>query len=141
MRSDNDSRANLLYAFFLSILFVIIDYAVLILLTEPLARLLPITDVRLSNIVHMTIMSLIGTALGCIAFISFRERKFLVPWAYSFFPVFILICCLFVVFNIDPEERRFAFSLIALYTVIPTIVGMAVSWGIYLLKYKTKPTD
>ncbi len=90
MRSDNDSRANLLYAFFLSILFVIIDYAVIILLTEPLARLLPIADVRLSNIVHMTIMSLIGTALGCIAFISFRERKFLVPWAYSFFPVSLI---------------------------------------------------
>ena len=140
MRSDNDSRANLLYAFFLSILFVIIDYEVIVLLTEPLARLLPIADVRLSNIVHMTIMSLIGTALGCIAFISFRERKFLVPWAYSFFPVFILVCCLFVVFNVDPAERKFAFSLIALYTVIPTIVGMAMSWGIYLRKYKSPST-
>ena len=137
MRSDNDSRANLLYAFFLSILFVIIDCAVIILLTEPLARLLPITDACLSNIVHMTIMSLIGTALGCIAFTSFKERKFLVPRAYSFFPVYILVCCLFVVFNVEPGEQRFAFSLIALYTVIPTIVGMAMSWGIYLRKYKS----
>ncbi len=138
MRSDNDSRANLLYAFCLSILFVIIDYAVLLLLTEPLARFLPIGNVRLSNIVHMTVISLIGTSLGCIAFISFRKRKFLVPWGYSFFPVFILICCLFVVFNVEAEERRFAFSLIALYTVIPTVIGMAESWGIYLLKYNPK---
>ncbi len=139
MRSDSDSRANLLYAFCLSIVFVIIDYAVLLLLTEPLARCLPIANTRLSNIVHMTIISLIGTSLGCVAFISFRNRKYLVPWGYSFFPVFILICCLFVVFNIEPEERGFAFSLVALYTAIPTVIGMLMSWGIYIRKFKNRP--
>ncbi len=138
MRQDNDSRANLLYAFCLSILFVIIDGAVLLLLTGPLARFLPIADARLSNFVHMTIISLIGTSLGCVSFISFRKRKFLVPWAYSFFPVFILICCAFVFFNIEPDGQRFALSLIALYTVIPTVIGMLVSWGIYIRKYKNR---
>ncbi len=138
MHSDRDSKANLLYAFCLSIVFVIIDYAALVLLTEPLARLLPITDTYLSNFIHMFIISLTGTLLGCLAFGAIRERKFLIPRAYSFFPVYILICCLFVRFNIDPEERRFALSLIMLYTVIPTAVGMAVSWGIYLKKYKNR---
>lgn len=136
MPSNNDSKTNLLYAFCLSIIFVIIDYAAVVLLTEPLAHLLPVADTRLSNFVHMLIISLTGTLLGCLAFGAIRARKFIVPWAYSFFPVYILICCLFVHFNIEPDEKPFAFSLLALYTVIPTVVGLAVSWGIYLRKYK-----
>ena len=138
MRPDNDSRANLLYAFCLSIVFAIIDYAVLVLLTEPLAHLLPIADPHLSNAVHMLIISLIGTFLGCLAFGAIKVRRFLVPWAYSFFPVYILICCLFVHFNIDQEEKLFFLSLIALYTIIPTVTGMAVSWYLYLKKYKNR---
>ena len=135
MPSNNDSKADLLYAFCLSIIFVIIDYAAVVLLTEPLARLIPIADTRLSNIVHMLIISIVGTLAGCLAFGAVRTRKHIVPWAYSFFPVFILICCLFVHFNIEPDEKRFALSLIALYTVIPTIVGMTLSWWIYFRKY------
>ncbi len=99
---------------------------------------LPISNVLLSNFVHMLIISVIGTLLGCTAFLAFRERKILVPRAYSFFPVFILVCCLFVVFNIEPSGQRFALSLIALYTVIQTITGMAVSWGIYLRKFRAR---
>ena len=136
MPSNNDSKADLLYAFCLSIIFGIIDYAAVVLLTEPLARFMPIADTRLSNIVHMLIMSLAGTLAGCLAFGAIRTKKHIIPRAYSFFPVFILICCLFVHFNIEPDEKPFALSLIALYTVIPTIVGMAVSWGIYLGKYR-----
>ena len=138
MRSNNDSKANLLYAFCLSIVFAIIDYAALVLLTEPLAHLLPISDGRISNFVHILIISLIGTGLGCLAFGAFRERKFLVPWAYSFFPAFIVICFLFVQINVEPGEKSFILGLIALYTVIPTIVGTVMSWGIYLKKYKRK---
>ena len=138
MRSDLDSKAGLLYAFCLSIVFAIIDYAALVLLTEPLARFLPIADGRISNVIHLLIISLAGTLLSCLAFGAFKERKYLVPWAFSFFPVFILICVLFVFFNIEAEERPFALGMISLYTVIPTIVGLALSWGIYLNKYRNR---
>ena len=132
MRRASESSADLIYAFFLSILFVIIDYAVITLLTEPLYRLIPIRSAILNNIVHMLIMSLIGTGLGCLAFPAFREKKQLVPMAYSFFPVYIIICILFAAVNLETGQKPIAYRLIFTYTVIPTIIGMALSRMIYI---------
>ena len=131
MRKASESSADLVYALFLSFIFVIIDYVVITLLTEPLHRFLPIENAVLNNIVHMLIMSVIGTGLGCLAFLAFREKKKLVPLAYSFFPVYVLICLLFVIFNVETGKRSLAFRLISTYTIIPTIVGMTLSWTIY----------
>lgn len=131
MRKASESSADLVYALFLSFIFVIIDYAVITLLTEPLHRLIPIGNAVLNNIVHMLIMSIIGTGLGCLAFPAFRDKKKLVPMAYSFFPVYVLFCFLFVAFNVEAGQKSLMLRLISTYTIIPTIVGMVLSWAIY----------
>ena len=136
MSGRSDKKADLLYAFCLSIIFAIIDYAALALLVEPLSRLLPIGNTVLSNIIHMTVISVIGTLAGCLAFGAFKDRKYLVPYAYSFFPAWVIICYLYVFFNVEPDQRSFAAGFISLYTLIPTITGLLISWGIYLRKYK-----
>ena len=136
MAGRRGKKADLLYALCLSIIFAIIDYAALAFLVEPLSRILPIGKPILSNIVHMTIISVIGTLLGCLAFGAFKDRKYLVPYAYSFFPAWVVVCYLYVLFNIEPDQRSFAAGFISLYTLIPTAVGLLISWGIYLRKYK-----
>ena len=137
MAGRSDRRADLLYAFCLSIIFAIIDYAALALLVEPLSRILPIGNALLSNIIHMTIISVVGTLFGCLAFGAFKDRKHLVPHAYSFFPAWVIVCYLYVLFNIEPDQRSFAAGFISLYTLIPTITGLLISWGIYLRKYRS----
>ena len=60
------------------------------------------------------------------------------PMGLFLFPAWILMCCLYMVFNVESGEKSFALSFIALYTLIPTIVGIAMSWSIYNRKYRTR---
>ena len=137
MAGSSGKKADILYALCLSIIFAIIDYAALALLVEPLSRILPIENTVFSNIVHMSVISVVGTLLGCLAFGAFKERKYLVPHAYSFFPAWVAICYLYVLFNVEPDQRSFAAGFISLYTLIPTLTGLLISWGIYLRKYRS----
>ena len=131
MQNSIDEKANLLYAFCLSIVFLIIDYAALTLLTEPLYRYLSLGNVLLSNIFHMLIISLVGTGFGCLSFLAFREKRKLVPMAYCFFPVYMIICYLFVIISVEPEMKSLGFRLVTLYTLLPTITGIVLSRWIY----------
>ncbi len=128
---QEDRRPQIMYAFGLSLVFVIIDAAVFCVLAEPLGEWLPIRPVWLNNCIHPTLLALIGTLLGCCAFGAFRQNPKLVPMAYSFFPVYMLVCYAYACFNLEGDEREFACQLITLYTLAPTLIGMGGSWLLY----------
>lgn len=92
---------------------------------------LPIEPAWLCNAVHLTLLSLTGTLLGCLAFGAVGSRLRLVPWAYSFFPVYVLACALVAWLGLEGETRTLALQLVCLYTLAPAIIGMAVSWPFY----------
>ena len=131
MNRQGQERAQILYAFGLSLVFVLIDWMVFTLLVEPLYQWLPIEPAWLCNAVHLTLLSLTGTLLGCLAFGAVGSRLRLVPWAYSFFPVYVLACALVAWLGLEGETRTLAFQLVCLYTLAPAIIGMAVSWPLY----------
>lgn len=66
MNRQGQERAQILYAFGLSLVFVLIDWMVFTLLVEPLYQWLPIEPAWLCNAVHLTLLSLTGTLLGCL---------------------------------------------------------------------------
>lgn len=131
MNRQGQERTQILYAFGLSLVFVLIDWMVFTLLVEPLYQWLPIEPAWLCNAVHLTLLSLTGTLLGCLAFGAVGSRLSLVPWAYSFFPVYVLACALVAWLGLEGETRTFALRLVCLYTLAPAIIGMAVSWPLY----------
>lgn len=108
MNRQGQERAQILYAFGLSLVFVLIDWMVFTLLVEPLYRWLPIEPAWLCNAVHLTLLSLTGTLLGCLAFGAVGSRLRLVPWAYSFFPVYVLACALVAWLGLEGETRTLA---------------------------------
>lgn len=131
MNAQRQERVQVLYAFGLSLVLVLIDWMVFTLLVEPLYRWLPIQPAWLCNAVHLLLLSLAGTLLGCLAFAAVGSRLRLVPLAYSFFPVYVLVCVAMAWFQLEGEARALALGLICLYTLAPTAVGMAVSWSLY----------
>lgn len=135
---QEDTRPKIMYAFGLSLVFVIIDAAVFCVLAEPLGEWLPIQPVWLNNCVHPTLLALIGTLLGCSAFGAFRKNPKLVPMAYSFFPAYMLVCYAYACLNLEGDERFFACQIITLYMLAPTLIGMGGSWLLYGLKRRCK---
>lgn len=131
MNTEGQERAQVLYAFGLSLVFVFIDWMVFTLLVEPLYRWLPIQPAWLCNAVHLFLLSLTGTLLGCLAFGAAGSRLRLVPLAYSFFPAYVLACVAMVWLQMEGEARALVLELIGLYALAPTAVGMAVSWSLY----------
>lgn len=132
--TQDDKRPQIMYAFGLSLVFVVIDFAVFCLLVEPLGEWIPIQPVWLNNFIHPTLLALIGTLLGCTAFGAFRRSPKLVPMAYSLFPLYMLVCYAYAFLNLEGGDRVFACEMITLYMLAPTVVGMVVSWAIYTLK-------
>lgn len=130
MSTVSKSNTDLFYAFCLGLIFVVIDLTVIILLTELLIRWAMIANPLISDLVHMILAACIGTGVGCLTFFLI-DKKRLIPMGYSFFPVFAGICYLFVWLNVNPDLKAVAYRLVSLYTLIPTAVGMAVSWGFY----------
>lgn len=135
MHTASKSNTDFFYAFCLGLVFVVIDLAVIIFLTEPLMRWITIANPFISDLVHMISVSCIGTGIGCLTFFLI-DKKRLIPMGYSFFPVFAGICYLFVLLNVNPDLKIVAYRLVSFYTLIPTAVGMTVSWGFYWKRFR-----
>ena len=135
MYPASKSNTDLFYAFCLGLVFIVIDLSVIILSVELLTRWVMITNPLISDLIHMILASCIGTSIGCLAFFLVAKKR-LVPMGYSFFPVFAGICYLFVWLNVNPDLKAVAYRLVSLYTLIPTLVGMTVSWGFYWKRFR-----
>lgn len=133
-----DRRPQIMYAFGLSLVFVVIDAAVFCLLAQPLGEWLPIRPIWLNNCIHPALLALIGTLLGCSAFGAFRQNPKLIPMAYSFFPAYMLVCYAYACLNLEGEDRIFACQIITLYMLAPTLIGMGGSWLLYGVKMRFK---
>lgn len=84
-------RPDLLYAFALSLVFVVIDAAVFALTAEPLGSVLRFTPVWLCNVVHAAAIALIGTLLGCCSMLALNRRKNI--WLLGAIPFLPFIWC------------------------------------------------
>ena len=123
---------DLLYAFALSLVFAVIDAAVFALAAEPLGRVLRFTPVWLCNAVHAAAIALVGTLLGCCSLLALNRRKrYLAPWGYSFFVVYVVLCYGLAAFGLPAESRPEALELVTYGLLPPTLIGTGLSWGLY----------
>lgn len=125
-------RPDLLYAFALSLVFVVIDAAVFALTAEPLGSMLRFTPVWLCNAVHAAVIACIGTLLGCCSMLALgRRQRRLTPWGYSFFAIYLALCYGLAAFGLPAESRQAALELVTYGMLPPTLIGMGLSWGLY----------
>jgi len=127
-----------LYAFALSLVLAALDAIALFLLTEPLSHWVPFQNISATNALHLCVISLVGTLAGCSLLFVFRKTPVLIPLGYSFFPGYMAVCYAFVYWNVEAVSRSLAYELVTMYTLAPTLWGVALSWTVYLLYKKRR---
>ena len=69
----------------------------------------------------------------CILFLLPDKR--IVPYSFASLPV-ITIMCVVAAFQLEPAARNMMLYVTFLYTLMPILVGNAVSWTLYFKLYK-----
>lgn len=103
------------------------------LLTGVLLDNLPLGGGMAENWIHCGLISVVGTAVCCILFLLPDKR--IVPYSFASLPV-ITIMCVVAAFQLEPAARNMMLYVTFLYTLMPILVGNAVSWTLYFKLYK-----
>lgn len=134
-RSWVKSNPDAMYAFALSLAFVVIDATAFVLAAEPLSRVLTVAP-PLGDWLHALAVFFLGSLVCCVAFLAFPRKRKLVPWAFSFFVVYLLAGCAMVCFGLPAESRPAAWELLGYCGVMPTVAGLGTSWPLYRILEK-----
>ena len=101
--------------FFVDLLFCLVFGGMYALLTGVLHDHLPLGGGMAENWIHCGLIAVVGTAVCCILFLL---------------PV-ITIMCVVAAFQLEPAARNMMLYVTFLYTLMPSLVGNAVSWTVY----------
>ena len=105
--------------FFVDLLFCLVFGGMYALLTGVLHDNLPLGGGMAENWIHCGLISVVGTAVCCI-----------LPYSFASLPV-ITIMCVVAAFQLEPAARNMMLYVTFLYTLMPILVGNAVSWTVY----------
>ena len=119
--------------FFVDLLFCLVFGGMYALLTGVLHDHLPLGGGMAENWIHCGLISVVGTAVCCILFLLPDKR--IVPYGFASLPV-ITIMCVVAAFQLEPAARNMMLYVTFLYTLMPILVGNAVSWTLYFKLYK-----
>lgn len=125
----------MMICFLVAILFLCIYGVLFAVLTDPLYRHVSLASQAATTAVHALIVSLAGTAVCCLAFLLPDKR--VVPFSFIGLTVLFGMFCAAASF-LDAGSRGTMLRLIAMYGLGPVVVGNAVSWPIYLNRFKTR---
>lgn len=118
-----------LTCFFVDLLFCLVFGGVYALLTGVLHDHLPLDGGVAANVVHCGVIAVVGTAICCILFLLPDKR--IVPYSFASLPV-VTIMCVVAAFQLEePAARNTMLYVTFLYTLMPILIGNAVSWTVY----------
>ena len=110
------------------LLFCLVFGGMYALLTGVLHDHLPLGGGMAENWIHCGLIAVVGTAVCCILFLLPDKR--IVPYSFASLPV-ITIMCVVAAFQLEPAARNMMLYVTFLYTLMPILVGNAVSWTVY----------
>lgn len=125
-----------LAAFFTALAYLCIFGVVTALLTDPLYNHLSLGNDVATTAVHSLVISLVGTAVCCLAFLIPDKR--VAP--YGFAGLAVVLVMFYVAAWMLPEESRSGmFQVVTMFGLGPVLIGNAVAWPIYLKIKRTHP--
>ena len=127
--------ALLIYSFSLALVFIIVFIASYMLLLEPLEMAFQARSVFVRNVVEYTVPAIIG-CIPCLALsFAFKERKNMVPAAFTWLDVIVLIMFVTMAFMVDKSdgatEYKMFLAIIGLPMLISAVLGTVGSQIIY----------
>ena len=117
-----------LAAFGVALLELCVFGALYAFLAEPLEQMILLPSILVTNVIHVLIVSVIGTAISCLLF--FLPDKRVAPYGFAGLAMVLVMFCI-AALMLDPSVRGGMLQLIALYLLLPVLVGNAVTWLIY----------
>lgn len=107
-----------------------------VLLAEPLYQAFAFSSILMTNVIHVLIMSVIGTAICSLMFLLKDKR--VVP--YGFAGLAVVMAMFFAAsLALDESVRSAMLQLLAMYFLPPVLVGNLVTWPIYLEMKRRNP--
>lgn len=107
-----------------------------LLLAEPLYLAISFSNILLTNIIHVLIISGIGTIISCVLF--FLPDKRVAPYGFVGLAIILAMFCA-ASLMLDPTVRIPMLQLLAMYLLPPVLVGNVVTWPIYLEMKRRNP--
>ena len=124
-----------MYAFCLAILYMVVYLALFHVLSEPLyLHVSPFGSDLPNTVLHAVIVSLAGTALICLLFFVFKDKRY-VLFGYAGLAVIFLMFAVGT-FSIGEEHRDVIRSVVFMYGLGPVIIGSAVSGALYCAVFR-----
>ena len=138
-RTKKRKSPMMLICFLTAVLFLLIYGFFFTVLTEPLYRYLSFDNSVLTTAVHGFLISLVGTAVCCLAFLLPDKR--IAPLSFATLSVFFALFCIAAAF-LDADARTVMLGLITMYGLGPMVVGNAVAWSVYhkLKTHRAEPS-
>lgn len=127
----------LVYAFSLSLLFLVFYFLAYGLLLGPIEALVKDTlPVPWINLIESVVPAVVSTA-SCLLFFLISRDKRLVPAAFLFLFLYALFLLIAVSLALRPEDRSDFMQLYSMFVPVPLFFGCGSSIAIYL-KYRKK---
>lgn len=136
--------ATLLYSFCLSLLFFLVFLAVDVACVVLLKDIFTEATLFLSNLVEYLLPGTVaGLLCFCLCFL-FREKKNLVPAAFTWLCVMTLAVMIVMLFYCDPAEGMIEFRLFFMIVLLPFFVFLAMGTlcsQLYVRNWKKKQKE
>lgn len=125
-----------LAAFFAALAYLCVFGVVTALLTDPLYNHLSLGNDVATTAVHSLVISLVGTAVCCLAFLIPDKR--VAPYGFAGLAV-VLVMFYAAAWMLPEESRSGMFQVVTMFGLGPVLIGNAVAWPIYLKIKRTHP--
>lgn len=113
----------LIYSFSLSLLFIVVFLVSYWLLLEPLEMAFESSAVWLRNIVEYTVPAVVG-CIPCVGLsFAFREKLNMVPAAFAWMCVIVLIVLVTMLFMVDPADMATEYGLFMAIAGVPALLS------------------
>lgn len=125
-------------AFFTAVGYLIVYGILTSLLAEPLYRSVTLGSNAATTVVHSLIISVLGTAICCLAFLIPDKR--VAPYGFAGLAV-VLAMFYVAVWMLPDESRSMMLQVVTMFGLGPVVVGNAVAWPIYLKIRRRNPAQ
>ncbi len=136
-KEGKPKSATLLYSFALALLFIIVYGAAYVLLTPVLENALSTSSAGVRNLAEIVLPAIAGSIPCVVLSFAFRTRRELVPQAYLWLAVFLVLMLLFMALLAGSWDvyRVFLFTL-ALPFAVSLVIGGGAAWLIWRRRVK-----
>lgn len=125
-------------AFFTAVGYLIVYGILTSLLAEPLYRSVTLGSNAATTVVHSLIISVLGTAICCLAFLIPDKR--VAPYGFAGLAV-VLAMFYVAVWMLPDESRSMMLQVVTMFGLGPVVIGNAVAWPVYLKIKRRNPAQ